>query len=682
MMKKLSLFFLVGIVCALTNNAWAVPAVPWPVEKVQPDGTKITVLLKGDEKVNWMESLDGYTLMYDSKKYVVYAEQDKNGNLAPSSIRFGKITSPDLLKTIKKGLSYSASQKQTLEQIWKVADEPQKAPVTGERKALCVLMGFQDKPFSKQKSEFETLFNQVGLYNSTTKGSVRDFYRENSYGQLDLVVTVAGPYTTDNNMSSYVSNNGNRAFATEAAQKADADIDFNEFAVDGKLETFHVIFAGYGDEAIGNGNQIWSHKWQLASPIYLDGVRISVYSCSPELRGSSGSNLTYIGVISHELCHVFGAPDYYDTGSVGYSGSGKWDLMADGSWNDNGRQPGHINMFQKILYGWVTPTELTSFTEVQNMPPSALNPVAYTIKANTNGELYVLENRQLVGFDASVPGHGLLVWHVHPGALNGNGSNSSHPQQLYPVVASSSYKIPTAAVASYGNINSAGTPFPGSSNNNDFSAKTTPAMFTWVGTGGQTIAKPLTEITEASDNTVSFKFLDGPTTPVTNLSPEVTGGNVKLTWTAADHADVLGYKVYRDNVLQYTINSKTTTTYTQISVANGTYEYGVSAYYESTESDKVTVNVTVNAGSTTYQLPISDLKGRTTLNKAYLNWTAPFSGGLKTIAGSFSSAYGFNEEFDMFVGSLWEPKDLKGLDGYEITQIQYYVYENTSGVTY
>ncbi|MCL1933735.1 MAG: M6 family metalloprotease domain-containing protein [Candidatus Azobacteroides sp.] len=684
MIKKITRLLFVCLLSIIGHNVLAVPAVPWPVEKIQPDGSKITVYLRGDEKVHWMESLDGYTLMYDAQKYIVYAEDDVNKNMIPSKSRYsGTSAAPN---GVAKGIRYSQSQVKALEQIWKVTDNtaPQRA-ITGSRKALCVMMDFQDRDFIKSKSEFETLFNQIGLYpaDNSSKGSVRDFFRENSYGQLDLTVTLVGPYKTDYDMIYYANqpnDAGYRWFAEEAARKADADVDYNDFAENGVLETFHILFAGYGDESVNDGNQIWSHEWQLASPITLDGVRISVYSCSPELRGASGTNTTYIGVICHELNHVLGAPDYYDTGSTGYVGTGNWDLMANGSWNDNGRQPAHVNMFQKILYGWVTPVELTSYTEVTAMPPSAEEPVAYSIKANVNGEMYVLENRQRIGFDGSVPGHGLLIWHVHQNALTGNGSNSSHPQQLYPVCASSSYAIPTGTVASYGNINSGGTPFPGTAGKTAFSAKTTPTMFSWAGL--QPIAKPLTGIAEASDNTVSFKFLDGPTDPVINLQAGVTGGNVTLTWTAPDRPDVLGYKIYRDGTLQYTINNKATTTYTQIGVANGTYEYGVSAFYESTESVPVTATVIVTTGSDTYRLPPTDLQGRTTLDKAYLNWTRPFNGGWMTIAGSAATVYSFNEEFTFFAGTLWGPDQLKGLDGYDATQIQFYLYETTGGVTH
>jgi M6 family metalloprotease-like protein len=680
MIRKITFTLLAGLLFGLAQQVSAIPAVPLLVEKIQPDGSKISVYLRGDEKVHWMESIDGYTLMYDADKYIVYAEQDADHNMIPSK---NKLTPLSIApQNLKKNIRYSPSQIKTLEQIWNITnnESPQRAgATTGPRQALVVLIGFTDKPITKSKAEFETLFNQEGLYNATTKGSVRDFFKENSYGKLDLTVTIAGPYVAPNTCKYYADQSHWRDFAAAAARAADSDINFNDFADNGVLETFHIIFAGYGDEAKQDGNQIWSHKSGI-QPITLDGVRISTYSCSPELQGGSGSNITHIGVICHELTHVFGAPDYYDTDYSGFTGSGEWDLMAGGSWNDNGRQPAHINIFQKILFGWLTPTPLTSPTEITAMPPSALNPVAYIIEANTNGEAYILDNRQQVGFDASLRGHGLLIWHVHPSAWNGNASNDGHPQQLYPVVAASTTAIPNATPTSYGDINSPGTPFPGTTRKYSFTARTTPAMFTW--TNLQTIAKPITEISEATNQTISFKFMADPAAPVTNLRSEVSGGTVTLTWTAPTQDAILGYEIYRDGTLLYTIRNGATTTYTQTNVSNGAYLYGVSALYETTQSETVTVNVTVNSGSDTYYFPISNLKASATFDQVSLTWDEPYSGGWMTIAGSPHFLYSFNSTFTFFAGTLWEPKHLKGLNGYEVSRIQFYRYVTDPGITY
>ncbi|MDR2056830.1 MAG: M6 family metalloprotease domain-containing protein [Dysgonamonadaceae bacterium] len=510
----------------ISSPIFGVPANPKAIEKTQPDGTKITVQLKGDEKIHWMETPGGYTLMYNPEKYIVFATIDNNGNMAPSEIIYRgenreqySRTESDAIAKIPQNIRYSAAQKEALKSIRKVTGVS--TDVIGEKRAICILMNFQDKTMVKTKEEFENLFNQEGYSAGGAYGSVRDFYRENSYGKMDFVITVAGPYTASKTVAEYV--NDYAGFAREAAELADADVDYADFADAGnQLETFHIIFAGYGDESIGNGEQIWSHKSALPEAITLDGIAVQVYSCSCELRGNSGTNITHIGTVCHELCHVFGAPDYYDTdyeGSGGnYQGTGEWDLMAAGLWNAEGARPAHINIFQKSLFGWVSPEELSAGKTIVDMPNSTHHAAAYKIPVNTDGEMYVLENRQQTGFNAAVPGHGLLIYHVHPNALSGRADNRSHPQQLYPVCAGATAAIPTSDVSSYGQtdiltmtneINSQKCPFPGSQNKTAFTNLTVPAMFSWE-TNSAVADRPITNISEnRTQQTVSFEFMGG-----------------------------------------------------------------------------------------------------------------------------------------------------------------------------
>ena len=274
---------------------------------------------------------------------------------------------------------------------------------------------------------------------------------------------------------------------------------------------------------------------------------VSTYSCSPERRDLSGSNITFIGVICHEFGHVLGSPDYYDTdysNSGGqYPAMGYWDLMASGSWNASGRCPAHINMFQKIQFGWVTPEELVAPKVVTNMLNSAQNPVSYTIEAN--GDLYVLENRQKVAFDLYVPGNGLLIYHIHKNFFNGASSllntvNASHPQQVYPVCASATSMFPNSTPSSYGTVNSAGCLFPGTSGKTSFTDETTPAAFFWNGSAvGGGIGKPITNISEVN-RVISFTFSSETVSNDANLSAlSVNQG----TLTPAFNAGITNYTV-------------------------------------------------------------------------------------------------------------------------------------------
>lgn len=556
----------------------AAPAAPASVRKVQPDGTEIMILQRGDEKIHWMETLDGYTLLYDADRYVAYAATDSAGNLVASNVRYRGGRSGDPLSAperaapergapLQKGLRYSPAQVAVLRQRWEAAGSarPQRAPaapVVGEKKALCVLMQYPDRPFVKPKQDFENLLNREGYSVDGAMGSVRDFYIENSYGQMALNVTVVGPYTAAHSHDDYGDRSGPYGggdLAQEAITAAYSDgVDLREFtnADDSRLETFHMIFAGHGSESSADPTDLWSHKWMLSSPINLGGVTVYDYSCSPELRKATGTDITHVGVICHELCHVFGAPDYYDTdGGTGgsFDGTGNWDLMANGMWNGPdeaswGAVPAHINMFQKIQYGWVTPVELTDSRDVTGMPNSADSPTAYVIKVGNSGEQYILENRQRVKFDSQTPGHGLLIYHVHP-SLPGNTQNTvnaRHPQQLYPVCASAPIARPNADPKSYGTINSEGCPFPGAAAKSYFTDIATPMSFSW--TSGQGIQSPITDITE-DNGQISFGYRQksAPEYELTlNHGSATTSKQVAQLCFDVAGGDPISYKVNED----------------------------------------------------------------------------------------------------------------------------------------
>eukprot|EP00825_Cyclidium_porcatum_P024377 TRINITY_DN26811_c0_g1_i1.p2 TRINITY_DN26811_c0_g1~~TRINITY_DN26811_c0_g1_i1.p2 ORF type:complete len:151 (-),score=20.99 TRINITY_DN26811_c0_g1_i1:47-499(-) len=128
-------------------------------------------------------------------------------------------------------------------------------PTTGSRKLVCILIGFTDKAFTKTKLDFENLYNQVGYTVDGATGSVSDFYKENSYNQLNLSVTVAGPYTAANNMAYYGANDAfgddvkPEALVTEAVNLANSSVNYADFDndLDGTVDGVYIIYAGYGD---------------------------------------------------------------------------------------------------------------------------------------------------------------------------------------------------------------------------------------------------------------------------------------------------------------------------------------------------------------------------------------------------------------------------------------------------
>lgn len=557
MKQFLSALFVAFALLFAYQNAEAVQANPDPVEYKLPDGNFLTVILKGDEKVRWATTVDGYTILRNKEGFFEYAIQSKEGNLSLSGIRASNVEKRSekenqLLKSVAKGLRYSQTQTQMMKSIWDIKQqETQKSfPTTGERKLICILMGFKDLAFTKTKEDFNALFNQVGYNANGATGSVRDYYLENSWGQFDLTVTIAGPYTASNNMAYYGGNDSNdndsnpRELAREAVLLADADVDYNDFDNDndGRVDGIYIIFAGYGEEAGASNDAIWSHAWAF-SETYVDGVKASRYSCSPELRGNTGSNLTSIGVICHEFGHVLGAPDYYDTdyeASGGeFPGTGKWDMMAGGSWNNEGITPAHHNGFTKTyIYNWAPVTTLESGNTITLTNAIVEKNNFYRINTTTPGEFFLIENRNQLGFDSKIPGSGMVVYHVHKDVFkSGNKINASAPQKMYPVCANAGQN-PTSLPSSYGNVNSSGMPFPGSGNVTSFTENTKRSMISW---DGEKVSKPITNIKR--DNTtghITFDFMGGYTMNPKNFKAQATStSEISLSWQLFENKSII-----------------------------------------------------------------------------------------------------------------------------------------------
>ncbi|MFO7614067.1 MAG: M6 family metalloprotease domain-containing protein, partial [Bacteroidales bacterium] len=544
-MKKIYLIVWIMLLNALflNQNTFAGMAYPDPIQVNQPDGTTLTVILQGDEHLSWAKTMDGYTLLYNNEGVYEYAMRNNSGELVTSGQKAHDISvrsfqENSFLTTIQKNMFFSPSQVTHIRKITDLQNSLRSVnafPTTGNAKLLCILIGFSDLPFTETQANFHNLFNQVGY---GTFGSVKDYYAENSYGQFNLTVDIAGPYQASNTHAYYGQNSGTdkdinvRELITEAVNLADPDVDFSDYDNDndGNVDGIYVIYAGYNEAEGGGANSIWYHAWSIPT-VNLDGVDISAYSCSAEYKGNSGTNISGIGNICHEFGHVMGAPDFYDidyeTGGQ-YSGTGRWDVMASGNFNGDRDCPAHYNPYVKAyLFNWSTITTLNAQTELTILNSALNNNNFYRYNTATAGEYFLMENRQLLGFDSENPGHGLLIYHVHSDIGSGN-INTTHPQKFYPVCANAG-QDPVNSPDSYGTINSAGTPFPGSSNATAFTDATLPSSKSWAGAN---TGKPVVFITE--DNaafTIDLCFMGCP--PVAdftaNMTEPCTGETVSFT---------------------------------------------------------------------------------------------------------------------------------------------------------
>jgi M6 family metalloprotease-like protein len=513
----------------------------------QPDGSPLSVVAAGDEVIHYTRTVDGYTLLQGEDGYYYYAELDSNGDLVISTQKakhekHRSNSEQKYLKKIQKYLAYSETQKKEKKNKWKKGNGKPKGisapqfgpiddafPTTGNRNMLVILGQFSDWTFVKTNSDFNNLLN-VG------SSSFKAFYQDNSYGALNVTTTVVGPYTI--NMTMSAADNNIRSYIAQLVDAANNDgVNFANFDNnnDGVMDSLYVIHAGYGEEYSGAPTYyIWSHSWDLSTYARTyDGVYISSYATSPELRNLSGSTISSIGVICHEFGHNLGAPDYYDTDDTGSGGTAwdlmKWDLMAGGSWNNNGDTPAQHNMYTKWQFGWSNPTVISSAATL-SLNDTSDNNEAYRVNTTTSNEFFILENRQQVGWDAYLPGHGLLVFHIDGNMIDGLSSNTVNANPSHQGV----------DIEEADNLRSTsnytGDPFPGTANKTSFTDTTTPNSKSWAGANTN---KPITGISEAG-GVITFDFMGGGsvTTPVANFTANDTtiteGQSVTFTDTSSN----------------------------------------------------------------------------------------------------------------------------------------------------
>ena len=495
-MKKVLLAVCLSMACLVQLQA--VPAYPRQI-KMLINGREIAVRLFGDEHAKRVETHDGYTIVQNDKKEWVYAVLDATGRLRPSAYQVGA-DSPDVasfMSSLPRHLS-----DQTLKTRQKSRQEARRSqrrssaqPAIGQRRMLVILMEFPDQKMVKSKDDFDRMFNQVGYSDDQAQGSVRDYFDRASYGQLALSCDVYGPYQTSRNMKYYGENDSQyeedmhpEDMVEEALNfvAAEADLGVYDGDNDGFIDNVHVIYAGYGEEEGAPTDAIWAHEAILYDDAYeIQGQKIDRYSCASELRDNSGEGISRIGSHCHEIGHALGALDYYDvdyTDGGEFEGTGDWDIMASGSWNNDGITPADLNPYVKWHdYGWIEPRALPEGEVV--IPPSDSGKDSYYI-ISKGKEYYLLENRNPQQFNDGLPGKGLLIYHVHPdieSAFEENVINASYPQMCYIVNASAKKDIPGKSEDDYGRISSDACPFPGSGHKTEFSASSTPKAFWWDG---------------------------------------------------------------------------------------------------------------------------------------------------------------------------------------------------------
>ncbi len=524
------------------TKSFAISANPEPIEITQPDGTKLTVVLRGDENRHFYTTPDQYCIIKDSEGYFTYASRDKNGNLMPGKIRVknkaertteetnylrqiskAEQTDNATLRTIRNN-AYSGSFESMKSK--KKTSLNLRSQLVATPRYLVLLVNFKDVSFVKTNADFSNQLNQTGYSQNGATGSVKDYYTDNSMGKFSPQFDVIGPVTLDNPMAYYGANNDKdndvkpREMILDACAKAKATfgsaLNFSDYDLDkdGNVDNVYVFFAQYSEAAGGADSTIWPHQWSVQGAIgttTYDGVKLGSYACSSELKGNSGANMDGIGTFCHEFGHVLGLPDLYDTdyddnGTVFHPGS--FDLMASGNYNNSSRTPPCLSLFERELLGWASSTLLDRSTSVVNMKPISIGNNGYyystnptPIIAESPSEWFYVENRQYTGWDKYLPAHGLMITHVD---FSDDAINKYWTQGL-----ANAFAIhPCYDILRADGISSVETRSEDLFTGNNRSFLNDDGIPNTISWNGYSTQKPLSQIKENIDGTINFQFME------------------------------------------------------------------------------------------------------------------------------------------------------------------------------
>ena len=420
------------------------------------------------------------------------------------------------------GMAGPATSHATTPRAGVMCGTPQRAivkpsePIVGQKRGLIILAEFADRKFAigNPRAWADSMANAKGYSEGDYRGSVADYFHDQSRGLLSLTFDVAGPVTMPKNLAYYGEKTPIRPDAhagemiAEACRMAAPSVNFKDYDWDGdgEVDMVFVIYAGYGEHVSGNTSLIWPKQGTLTlsdwgKPLEIDGTVIDTFACSCELNGSSGDSPTGIGAVCHEFSHCFGLPDLYDKYGIGF-GMGDWSLMDTGMYNAGGYVPAGFTAYERWYSGWMDLIELDGPAEIRGMKPLESGGQAYVVRNDAHpDECYILENRQPVGWDSALPGKGLLITHVDFNAsewrFNSVNSDDRHPR-YYAVAADGLRDAETMP----------GDPFPYGSNTS-FTDLTSPKakLYNAAPDGRFLLGKPISGIRQNPDGTVDFDFM-------------------------------------------------------------------------------------------------------------------------------------------------------------------------------
>lgn len=387
----------------LSLTAEAIPAKPGQWSTVTlADGTTVRVETRGDEYCSWYRDAQGQCYARQGNTYVKTDMKAIYQQRRAAEERTGKSLRRTLATSTADGLGNKGYYSQG--SMYSI----------GEWEIPVLLIDFSDTKFNEAHTTalMQDLLTKEGFsytHPVTGKtygiGSVRDYFVAQSKGMFKPNFKVLGKVTLDKELKYYGANlNIKDSLVRDAnckelagdamrAAKSQLGADFKKYEVQ-KLDSYHedgiplivLLYAGvpeseHDTETDRQPDLIWPHQlemyndtqtginWRNVQLSENESVTLNAYFVGNELTDYTTADkkvapgLTGIGVITHELGHALGLPDWYATGKDPETGLepataddpfGYWSVMDAGAyWGGEGRwMPMGYTAYERSYLGW------------------------------------------------------------------------------------------------------------------------------------------------------------------------------------------------------------------------------------------------------------------------------------------------------------------------------------------
>jgi M6 family metalloprotease-like protein len=243
------------------------------------------------------------------------------------------------------------------------------------------------------------------MFFSRDARSLRDYFADQSFGALDVVGRVFPTVAVPARRGAFVDQpmgagpDSLYARALMALHARDGEKALRAF--DG------IAFLYPGEIASAPRRGMWPHRAMIRV-----GSRLLPYYVKNLPGGAPDS----IGVHCHEFGHLLGLPDQY--GVAHRTGAGDFCLMAighRGGGKSGPDRPFGLCAWCRAALRWAHPVPVDPYA-VQDLALAPLDAAGpgemFLVPGLSGGEAFLLENRRRAGWDADLPGEGLLVWRV------------------------------------------------------------------------------------------------------------------------------------------------------------------------------------------------------------------------------------------------------------------------------